>query len=89
MEIHVIICSIYMLLSAGAKPGTCPRPQLFRPCNNRCVSDKGCQGTKKCCNNWCGHTCMEPVDRGTVHHFGIFIHDLSKCLNNTIFGGPQ
>ncbi|XP_053408337.1 kielin/chordin-like protein isoform X2 [Mercenaria mercenaria] len=53
--------SCTLLDCSGAKPGTCPRRQLFQPCNNRCYNDRGCQGNKKCCSNWCGYTCMNPV----------------------------
>ncbi|XP_060554606.1 kielin/chordin-like protein isoform X3 [Ruditapes philippinarum] len=75
-----------LLDCSGAKPGTCPRPQLFRPCNDRCVNDKGCQGTKKCCNNWCGYTCMEPVNRDNCQ--GIICQDMECNLPNTLYTIP-
>ncbi|XP_004430415.1 PREDICTED: elafin [Ceratotherium simum simum] len=45
------------------KPGVCPRilircAMLNPP--NRCWSDAGCPGAKKCCEGYCGRACLDP-----------------------------
>uniref|UniRef100_A0A8B9X591 WAP domain-containing protein n=1 Tax=Bos mutus grunniens TaxID=30521 RepID=A0A8B9X591_BOSMU len=54
------------------KRGSCPRV-LFRCLvmnpPNRCLRDVQCPGAKKCCEGFCGKTCMDPgkVESVLVH----------------------
>ncbi|KAM9683364.1 elafin-like [Dama dama] len=45
------------------KRGTCPRVlircALWNP-PNKCLRDAQCPGAKKCCEGFCGKTCMDP-----------------------------
>lgn len=54
------------------KRGSCPRVRfqclLMNP-PNRCLRDAQCPGAKKCCEGFCGKTCMNPgeVESVLVH----------------------
>ena len=50
-----------LLTDPDSKPGVCPKPGPNRSCDKTCKADKECESAKKCCDNGCGQTCLEPV----------------------------
>ncbi|XP_044011690.1 papilin isoform X3 [Aphidius gifuensis] len=43
------------------KPGNCPVVSNSTRCEEECRSDADCSEDRKCCNNGCGTSCLEPA----------------------------
>ena len=45
----------------AVKVGRCPTVSNSTRCEQECSTDADCAGERKCCNNGCGTSCLEPA----------------------------
>ncbi|XP_078001190.1 uncharacterized protein LOC144453723 isoform X8 [Glandiceps talaboti] len=64
----------------------CPPVFMFGHCAEMCQGDYSCSSGMKCCSNGCGHSCIQPVNNGSLCAGGHPCMNSATCI--VVGGSP-